>query len=221
MGGSVYSLAGWTGRRKTSTISRSIVRIERLADDFIACPRVQLCAFCSGQAGCSHNGQPVEALKAMIFSSTTEYAMRGLSELASRSTGGSMLLDQLVSGTDLPRDFMAKVFQKLVKAGLLRSAKGRGGGFTLARPAHEITLMHIVEAIEGPQRMDQCVVGLDKCTDYMPCPQHDLYKPIRQRLKDYLSTTTVADLAASLKAKQTWQKIRLEQSDLMPQPQEE
>jgi Rrf2 family protein len=140
----------------------------------------------------------------MIFARTTEYAIRGLAELASRSDGSSMLLDELVDGTTLPRDFTAKIFQKLVKGGILRSAKGRGGGFALARPAHQVTLMDILEVIEGPQRMDQCVVGLEKCTDHMPCPQHDLYKPIRQRLRDYLSTTTVADLAASLKTKPKW-----------------
>jgi Rrf2 family transcriptional regulator, iron-sulfur cluster assembly transcription factor len=143
----------------------------------------------------------------MIFSSSTEYAIRGLSELAGRAPeGGSMMLDELVAGTDLPRDFMAKIFQRLVRAGILKSARGRGGGFTLARPAHEITLMHIVEAIEGPQLMDQCVVGLERCNDTMPCPQHDLYKPIRQRLKDYMNTTTVADLAASLRTKPSWQR---------------
>jgi Rrf2 family protein len=92
---------------------------------------------------------------------------------------------------------------------VLRSAKGRGGGFTLARPGHEITLMNIIEAIDGPQIFDRCVVGLEKCNDQMPCPQHDLYKPIRQRLKDYMLTTTLADLAASLKAKQGWRQIRL------------
>ena len=140
----------------------------------------------------------------MIFSSSTEYAIRGLSELACRDPDGPLMLDQLVAGTDLPRDFLAKVFQKLVHGGVLRSAKGRGGGFTLARPSHEITLMHIVEAIDGPQVFDACVVGLERCDDLMPCPQHDLYKPIRQRLKDYLATTTLADLAASLKAKITW-----------------
>lgn len=140
----------------------------------------------------------------MIFSNSTEYAIRGLAELASRYTGTSMLLDQLVSGTDLPRDFLAKIFQKLVRAGILRSAKGRGGGFALARPAHEITLMQIIEATEGPQAFDRCIVGLAACNDTMPCPQHDLYKPIRQRLRDYLVTTSVADLAASLKAKQAW-----------------
>ena len=59
--------------------------------------------------------------------------------------------------------------------------------------------------MEGPQMLDQCVVGLEKCTDSMPCPQHDLYKPIRQRLKDYMNTTTLADLAATLKSKPSWQ----------------
>jgi Rrf2 family protein len=137
----------------------------------------------------------------MIFSSTTEYAIRGMAELAVRNPEGRVLLDELVTGTTLPRDFMAKIFQRLAKSGLLRSAKGRGGGFSLARPAHRITLANIVEAIEGPQVFDRCVVGLERCNDQVRCPQHDLYKPLRQRWQDYLKTTTVADLASSLKAK--------------------
>src|SRR5687768_9100121 len=141
----------------------------------------------------------------MIFSSATEYAIRGLSELAGRNPNGPIMLDDLVVGTGLPRDFLAKIFQKLVRASILRSAKGRGGGFALGGPPHEIRLLDIVEAVEGPQLLDACVVGLEKCNDAMPCAQHDLYKPIRQRLKDYLQTTTLADMAASLRAKQAWQ----------------
>ena len=152
----------------------------------------------------------------MIFTSATEYAIRGLSEVAARGPAGGgaggancrVLLDDVVAGTSLPRDFLAKVFQKLVHGGILSSAKGRGGGFCLSRPAHEITLMQVVEAIEGPQPYDRCVIGFAKCSDEMPCAQHDLYKPIRQRIKDYLSTTTAADLAASLRTKQAWQKGR-------------
>jgi Rrf2 family protein len=151
----------------------------------------------------------------MIFTNATEYAIRGLAELAARSTGGNMLLDQLVMGTDLPRDFMAKIFQKLVRGGILVSAKGRGGGFALARPAHQISLLHVIEAMEGPQLLDRCVVGLERCTDQMPCPQHDLYKPIRQRLKDYLSTTSVADLASSLKTKASWRELHQHEGPVM------
>ena len=142
----------------------------------------------------------------MIFSNATEYAIRGLSELAGRNLDSPVMLDDLVAGTGLPRDFVAKIFQKLVRAGILRSAKGRGGGFALAKPQHAVTLLDIVEAVEGPQLLDACVVGLEKCNDQMPCAQHDLYKPIRQRLKDYLTTTTLADLAASLRSKQAWRK---------------
>jgi Rrf2 family protein len=147
----------------------------------------------------------------MIFSTAAEYAIRGLSELALRTQppgsggggGAPVLLDDLVADTTLPRDFLAKLFQKLVRAGILRSARGRGGGFALARAAHEITLAQICDAVDEDRRRrpDQCVVGLAACNDAMACPQHDLYKPIRQRLKDYLDTTTLADLAASLKAK--------------------
>ena len=116
-----------------------------------------------------------------------------------------MMLDDLVAGTDLPNDFLRKVFQKLVKGGVLTSSRGRKGGFRLARTPKNITLMEIVEAIEGPQPLDGCVVGLATCNDSMPCSQHDLYKPVRQKLKDYLNSTTLADMAETLKSKQVWQ----------------
>ena len=147
----------------------------------------------------------------MIFSNPSEYAIRALSELvimsqdaAAAGTGrraGFVMLDKLTEQAGLPREFLAKIFRQLVEAGLLTSAKGPGGGFSLARPAHEISLLQIIESVDGGHQIDGCVVGLAKCNDDMPCPQHDLFKPIRQRLRAYLSTTTLADTAASLKEK--------------------
>jgi len=150
----------------------------------------------------------------MIFSHATEYAIRGLSELAGRARGGMFMLDDLIAGTMLPRDFLAKIFQRLVRAGILNSCKGRGGGFSLARAPHEITIMNVMEAIEGPQPVDGCAVGMGRCSDGMPCPQHHLYKPLRLRLKEYLTTTTLADLSASLKSKAQLRSIQLEQYEI-------
>ena len=137
----------------------------------------------------------------MLYSTSTQYAIRGLSQLALLANGKSMMLEQLAEGTGLPKDFLSKVFQQLVKAGILKSIKGRGGGFLLAKLPHEISLAHIIEATDRPNFCNRCVVGLDPCNDSMPCPEHDLFKPIRQRLNDYLRTTTLADLVASLKTK--------------------
>ncbi|HET6248493.1 MAG TPA: Rrf2 family transcriptional regulator [Tepidisphaeraceae bacterium] len=136
----------------------------------------------------------------MIYSTNTQYAIRGLCELARRAGKKNMMMEQIVSGTTLPREFMGKIFARLVKAGILTSAKGRGGGFALSRATHDISLFDIVAAIDGPGYCDQCVLGLPTCDDRLPCPEHDLFKPIRRRVNDYLRTTTLADLTASGKA---------------------
>jgi Rrf2 family protein len=146
----------------------------------------------------------------VIFSNPSEYAIRALSELVlmsqeapqtSSRRAGFVMLDKLTEQANLPREFLAKIFRQLVEGGILISAKGPGGGFALARPAHEITLLNVIEVVDGGHQIDGCVVGMARCNDHMPCPQHDLFKPIRQRLRAYLSTTTLADTGASLKEK--------------------
>src|SRR5688572_10048186 len=97
----------------------------------------------------------------MIFSRSAEYAFFGLSELSIRPQDKPVLLDDLLIGTAMPRDFLAKLFGKLVGAGILTSAKGRGGGYRLARPPHEITLAAVLEVIDGAHAFDTCVVGFD------------------------------------------------------------
>lgn len=147
----------------------------------------------------------------MIFSNPSEYAIRALSELVLMAQdapqngrrAGYVMLDKLTDQAGLPREFLAKIFRQLVEGGLLVSAKGPGGGFALAKPAHEINLLDVITVVDGGHQIDGCVVGLARCNDSVPCPQHDLFKPIRQRLRAYLSTTTLADTAASLKEKKS------------------
>lgn len=137
----------------------------------------------------------------MIYSNACAYAIRAMCRLAMLRPDGYVLLDELCDGSDLPRHFVAKIFQDLVRKGLLASAKGRGGGFALARSAKKITLYDIVAVIDGVEQLDHCVVGMSQCDDDQPCPQHDAWQPIRSQLKTYLMQTTLEKMAETLKDK--------------------
>jgi len=137
----------------------------------------------------------------MIYSNACSYAIRAMTRLAMLRPDGYALLDELCEGTDLPRHFVAKIFQDLVRKGMLTSAKGRGGGFALASPASKITLYDIVSHIDGVDSLDACVVGMAKCTDEQSCPQHDQWKPLRSQLKKFLLSTTLDMMAKTLSKK--------------------
>jgi len=137
----------------------------------------------------------------MIYSNACAYAIRALTRLAMVRPEGYVLLDELCEGTDLPRHFVAKIFQDLVRRGLLVSAKGRGGGFALSRSAKEISLLDIVEVVDGVEDLEQCVVGMARCDDDQPCPQHDEWKAIRGKLRKFLVETTLEKMARTLDRK--------------------
>lgn len=134
----------------------------------------------------------------MIYSNACAYAIRALTRLAALRPDGYALLDELCDESDLPRHFVAKIFQDLVRKGLLVSAKGRGGGFALARSPEKISLYDIVAAVDGTEQLEACVVGFAKCDDKQPCPQHEQWKPIRQQLRGYLQKTTLANMGEAL-----------------------
>ena len=137
----------------------------------------------------------------MIYSNACAYAIRALTRLAALRPDGYVLLDELCRGTDLPRHFVAKIFQDLVRKGLLTSAKGRGGGFALARKPTRIYLFDIVEVVDGLDQLEACVVGMARCDDKQPCPQHEAWSPIRNQVKHYLQRTTLQSMANTLNRK--------------------
>ena len=118
----------------------------------------------------------------------------------------NVLIDEICDGTDLPKHFVAKILQQLVRDGLLTSTKGRGGGFALARTPEKITLFEIVAAVDGDQQFDQCAVGLAKCDDDQPCPMHDKWSKVRDRIEKLLRTTTLKQMSETLA-----QKLRAQQ----------
>ncbi len=140
----------------------------------------------------------------MIYSSACEYAIRAASHLAleaRRSGKGRVKLRELAASEGLPPPFLSTILNTLVGAGLLNSARGPTGGYELARPPETITLYDIKEAVDGVQALEACAVGLERCSDEMPCPLHETWKPIRERLRAYLHETTLATMAEAREGK--------------------
>jgi Rrf2 family transcriptional regulator, iron-sulfur cluster assembly transcription factor len=139
----------------------------------------------------------------LIYSSACEYAIRAASYLAARHDehGDLVKLRDIAESEELPPPFLASILQRLVMSGLLRSARGPTGGYALERTPDRITLYDIKAAVDGTGELEACAVGLEVCSDEMPCPLHDTWKPIREQITTYLTETTLADMAAALEKK--------------------
>ncbi len=135
----------------------------------------------------------------MIYSTGCEYAIRSVMIIAELARPGRfVLLREIVARSDMPASFLGKILQSLVRADILASSKGRGGGFSLARDADRITLRQLVEAVDGPERIERCVLGFAACNNNQPCAQHDAWLEIREQIHTLLNETTVEDLLESL-----------------------
>jgi Rrf2 family protein len=133
----------------------------------------------------------------MIYSRSAEYAIRAFVYLASVPDGKYAMAKQIAQQTEIPAHFLAKILQQLARKGFLRSSKGPTGGFTLRRPANEITLIDLVDAVDGLSDYQRCISGLADCNDSAPCGLHDSWKALKSRIIDYLEGTTIADVSSA------------------------
>lgn len=131
----------------------------------------------------------------MIFLNSTEYAIRAITHLALLPAGTLAGARDISRTENIPMPFLWKILQKLCRRKLVRSFKGLGGGYELARPAGHITLRDLVAATNGNELEGHCVLGLAQCDEMRPCPLHDQWKEIRAQMVAMLEKTTVAELA--------------------------
>jgi len=141
----------------------------------------------------------------MFWSSAgVTYGVRALSYLAGeRQRGRRCLVQEIADATGLPVHYLRQVLHDLARAGLLRSRKGPGGGFQLTRPPEEISLIEVLTVLGVADQMDRCAVGFAECSDDFPCPLHDSWSPVRKRVKRYLETVSLAELADATQGKLT------------------
>ncbi|MGZ4963199.1 MAG: RrF2 family transcriptional regulator [Limisphaerales bacterium] len=126
-----------------------------------------------------------------------EYGVLGMMYLARRGNGASRktaMIDEVSRAEKVPKSFLAKIFQNLARAGLVKSVRGAGGGFVLAKAASEITVLEIVESIEGKIVFQRCKQDKPDCKHVGGCALCGLFEQAQDGLKDVLTRTTLDDL---------------------------
>jgi Rrf2 family transcriptional regulator, iron-sulfur cluster assembly transcription factor len=135
----------------------------------------------------------------LIFSRQCEYALQAVLYLALQPGDKMTSIKELTKRVNIPYHFAGKILQNLTYKGLLRSMKGPTGGFALGMPAKDITLFHIVEAIDGVEFTGTCVLGFPECSGKKPCAVHEKWGPLRDGIYSMLVTKNVAQLAKEMK----------------------
>ena len=138
----------------------------------------------------------------MLHSPTCGHALRALIYLAHKNAPGPVLVREIAEAAEVPHQSLAKILYGLRNKGLVRSTKGPGGGYQLARPATEITVIEVIEAVDGPIDLSRsCILGLEECHDGAGCALHRHWKQFREQYFSTISMMSLAEAAAELDRK--------------------
>ncbi len=131
----------------------------------------------------------------MIYSKTGEYAIRAILYLARFPKESLAMSSDIAKAEDIPSHYLAKILQRMAKYGFVDSFKGRGGGFRITQLALDSSILEIVERIEGPVITLTCITGLKECSDENPCPLHEEWNDLRDKIYNLISSKTVGEVA--------------------------
>ncbi|MEK6710059.1 MAG: Rrf2 family transcriptional regulator [Nitrospinota bacterium] len=129
-----------------------------------------------------------------FYSKSTKLAVRILTYLVSEGADRNRTGRDIARATQVPEPSAAKILQALAKRGILESRKGPGGGFRLASAPSKVSLAHIVAAVEGDDYMVECIGGLKRCIGHPRCPLHDKWAGVKDRMSEFLQTTSLEDM---------------------------
>ena len=132
-----------------------------------------------------------------MISRTSGYALEALLVIARVEGTGMTRAAQLAADLGIPANYLSKILNALVRARILRSVRGPSGGFRLARPTEQVSILDAVKVFEETGSTRQCMLGRGDCTDENACPMHERWKAVSAPAFAYLRETTLADLIAA------------------------
>jgi Rrf2 family protein len=126
----------------------------------------------------------------MEISRRADYGVRVILELASLPQDRRASTQQISIRQSIPAPFLAKIISQLSLAGLVSTQRGAGGGVALSRPPSEISLLQVIEALEGPVHLNRCLIQPDDCPQNSHCPVHGVWMQAQADLTALLGSTT-------------------------------
>lgn len=138
----------------------------------------------------------------MRLSTKGRYGTRAMLELALAQDNGPVLLKEIAGRQKISIKYLEQIMPSLRSSGLVNSARGASGGYFLAKPSREINIREIVEALEGPIKLADCVGDQDLCPDAGHCVTRDLWDEVSGSISKLLASRTLEDLAEKHRQKQ-------------------
>jgi len=134
------------------------------------------------------------------LSKRTQYSLRALYALARKYGGGPVLITHLAEEEAIPKKFLEQILLSLKGLGLVSSKKGKGGGYSLAQPPHQITLASVIRMMEGPLAPLPCASETrfrkcDECVDAETCGTRIVMREVRDAMAEILERTTLATVS--------------------------
>ncbi len=130
----------------------------------------------------------------MRLTQATDYGMAAILYLSQRNGDRNYSIDEISRATEIPEEFLRKILQVMVKSGIIRSFKGRGGGVSLARSPEDITVAEIVEPLGGQMGLVRCLREGEYCPRSNECRASVFWRRIQKNLFEVLGRTTIKDV---------------------------
>ena len=131
----------------------------------------------------------------MFLSKSFGYALRGILYVAvMQDEKRKVQIDEIATKLSVPKHFLGKIMQQIVKAGLLKSTKGPYGGFSLAAETLNTPVIKLVEITDGMEQFSMCVLSFKYCNGLNPCPLHFEMEDVKKNYLNVFSRNTFGDL---------------------------
>jgi Rrf2 family iron-sulfur cluster assembly transcriptional regulator len=131
----------------------------------------------------------------MKLSTKGRYAVMAMVDIGLNGEGRSVSLAEISERQEISQEYLEQLFVKLRKAGLVRSARGPGGGYRLAREADDIAIYDVIAAVDEPMKMTRCDGdAVDGCVKGERCCTHDLWSSIGRQVNTFLANVTLDDV---------------------------